>query len=231
VTEVIDHDFASVRENSRSSSGRDIYVRNRTRFSHQVVESRVGTRLADGARMIKSAVVASLLCAAPAAADPHTTSYRSQTLAADGIGLGLLVAGGFAEGEGGRDTRASNTLFTVGILGTLFVTPAIHFARGHRRRAAGSVALRWGMAGGGMLLAMMGNLGCHANQPANDDSLFGDDFLCELDYIGYGMFGGLIAASVIDAAFMTDERVERPRWTPQLGATRDGVRVGATWIW
>jgi hypothetical protein len=181
--------------------------------------------------MIKCAVLASLLCAAPAAADPHTTSYRSQTLAADGIGIGLLVAGGFAEGENGRDTTASNTLFTVGILGTLFVTPAIHFARGHRRRAGGSLLMRWGLAGAGMLIAMVGNQGCHANAPADDDSLLGEDFLCELDYIGYGMLGGLVAASVIDAAFNTDERVERRRWAPRLDATRDGVRVGATWIW
>lgn len=178
--------------------------------------------------MIKCAVLASLLCAATPVAADRTTSYRAQTLAADGIGIGLYVAGGFAEGESGRDTTASTTLFTVGLLGALVATPAIHLGRGHLRRAAGSLVLRMGMAGAGMLITMMDRRGCD-DAADDDDELLGDS-LCVIDNIGYGLVGGLIAASLIDAAFNTDER-ERRRWAPQIRTNRDGVRVGATWSW
>lgn len=183
--------------------------------------------------------ILSLLVPASALAQPAepaqeeaTTSYRHQTLAVDGIGLALLVAGGLSEGENGRDTDASNALFTVGGLTMLLGAPIIHGARGHTGRAAGSFLMRAGLASGGMVVAIAMNSRCGDGHAAEEGALFGDDFLCELDYIGYGMLGGLVVASVIDAAFMTDEAIEPgSQWAPQVAATSDGVRVGAAFAW
>lgn len=148
----------------------------------------------------------------------ETTSYWKTTAAVDAVGLGLLVAGGFAEGEGGRDTEASNTLFALGGATVMLGAPLVHAARGHGGRAVKSVLLRGGLAGVGMMLAMGANSGC-------------EGFLCGLDYVGYGMFGGLVVASIVDASMNTTERVRPPRWTPQVAASADGVRVGAAWTW
>ena len=144
-----------------------------------------------------------------------TTNYRHLTVSADALGIGLLVGGGLAEGENGRDTQLSNTLFATGYLSASLATPIIHFARGHRGRAVGSFLLRQGLAGAGMLLAMESQRGC-------------DGFLCELDYVGYGVLGGLITASMIDAALMTEEHAPRERgtWAPTISASHQGARVG-----
>lgn len=162
------------------------------------------------------------LVPAVASADPvpmprdQVTHYYGYTLTADAISLGTLIAGGFAEGENGRDTELSDTLFTAGILGMSFASPLIHAARGHWRRAGASFLLRGGLAGAGMMVAVTMRSGC-------------DGFLCGLDYIGYGMIGGFALASVIDAASMTEER--RPSgttWAPVVAASRDGAHVGVT---
>lgn len=179
-------------------------------------------------------VVMSLLVSATASAedvsDVPTTSYRGYTLAADAVGLSLLVAGGLAEADDGRDTSASEALFTGGILTTAFATPLIHLSRGHGGRFVGSFLLRSGLAGLGMVVAMEANSGCDDGQPASEGTLFDDDFLCELDYIGYGFIGGLLVASALDAAFMTDEEVA-PTWSPRVWASRDGGGAGAAWVW
>lgn len=175
-----------------------------------------------------------LLCATAAAEEPAptTTSYRAQTLAADAVGLSLLIGGSLAEEDGGRDTQLSDTLFTAGGLTMMFATPAIHLLRGHRQRAASSLVTRVGLSAGGFLVAMYANANCGDGEPPPDGALFDDDSLCELDYVGYGVFGGLVVASVVDAAFRTDEPARpHPRWSPQLSATRDGVRAAVAWAW
>lgn len=184
-------------------------------------------------------VVASLLVSATARADDgdevvdddlETVSYKTYTLTTDLVGVSLLFAGAVAEGDDGRDSNASEALFAVGSLTSMFGTPVIHLSRGHAGRAVGSLVMRAGLAGFGAMLAMSANSDCHDNAK-NDGSLLGDDFLCELDYAGYGMLGGLVVASVIDAAFLTDEKVERPTWSPQLAATHEGVRAGLAFQW
>jgi hypothetical protein len=149
--------------------------------------------------------------------EPVTESYRHQTLVVDGIGLALLVAGGLSEGEGGRDTAASEALFTAGGLTMLVGAPLVHGIRGHRGRAAGSALMRAGLASAGMFVAVSINRGC-------------DGLLCELDYVGYGVLGGLALATLLDAAYLTDETVET-QWSPQLAATTDGVRAGVAFAW
>lgn len=171
-------------------------------------------------------LTAAIATAAPAAADtvisdPHetdiVTSYSSWTLAADGASVALLLGGFAAEGEGGRDTQASNALMTTGFLGAVFATPIIHAVRRHPDRALGSVALR----------TALGSLGAYAAvKTANcEDST---EWFCGLDRMGPGFLAGFVVASVIDAATMTTERRPAPSWTPAIGADAHGVRLGVS---
>jgi hypothetical protein len=164
--------------------------------------------------------------------EPEVTSYRAQTLIVDGLGIALLVAGGLSEGENGRDTRASGTLFTAGALTITLGSPVVHALNGNRSRGAGSFGMRLGLAGLGAMIAIAGRSRCDDGQPPPQGEIFDDDFLCELDYLGYGVLGGFIVASLLDAAFMTDKPVQGPpRWSPRMTASRDGVHVGAAWRW
>ncbi|MBK7078962.1 MAG: hypothetical protein IPH44_42525 [Myxococcales bacterium] len=153
--------------------------------------------------------------AEPSPAAERVTSYRKYTLTADVLSLSLMVAGGLAEGEGGRDTAASNTLMGVGSMGAVFATPIIHGIRGHFGRSLGSLALRSGLG------ALGGSLGF-----AMADCRGSDDIVCGLDLVGPGLLLGLAAATVIDAAYLTDERDGRTGWAPQLAVTHDRVQVG-----
>jgi hypothetical protein len=168
-----------------------------------------------------SILLAFTLAARTAAAQPghtdrptETTSYAGYTLAADATSLALLVGGALSEGENGRDTGASNALFTAGALGAFFGSPIIHSIRGHRDRAMGSFGIRGVFASAGMYVGLIMAAGC-------------EGLLCELDGIGPGVFGGLVVASLIDAAFLTTEIRERPpTWTPQVSASSEGARIG-----
>ncbi len=171
------------------------------------------------------------LATPPAPAEP-TTSYRSTTLTADAIGLALVLAGSVAEGPDGQDGGPSDVLFATGGLTMVLATPIIHGTRGHVGRAFGSFFLRWGMAAAGAMLAVKANEGCSDGMPPPQGQLFDDDFLCETEYLGVGVFAGLVAASAIDAAFMTTERTERREtWAPHLAVDRNGARVGAAFTW
>lgn len=152
--------------------------------------------------------------APPASPAPTATSYRRYTLTADVVSLSLMVAGGLAEGEDGRDTALSSNLMGAGVLGGLFATPIIHGVRGHADRAVGSFFLRAGLgvAGAGLGFALAD---CR-----------GDDALCELDLVGPGFLVGFVAASLIDAAAMTTERRGPATWAPQLAVSRDRVQLG-----
>lgn len=148
-----------------------------------------------------------------------TTDYHWQTWVADGVSLGLILGGGTAEGPGGEDTTASDVLFDVGFSAAFFGSPLIHLVHGNLRQAGESVALRLGMTSLGMLVAMVANDGC-------DAGLF-----CELEYVGYGALGGIVAASLLDAALITHEPAASRTWTPQLAAGHGGLRVGAAFSW
>jgi hypothetical protein len=149
--------------------------------------------------------------------EPVTTSYRGYTLAADATSLALLLAGAHLERPGGGDTRESDALFTVGGLGAFFASPIIHLARGHGGRAMSSFLIRGVLASAGMYTGIIMMSGC-------------EGLLCELDGIGPGMFGGLVVASLIDAAFFTTEvrevREDARTWTPQVSASSEGARIG-----
>lgn len=170
-------------------------------------------------------------CLAPslAIAEPtqtaSTTSYRHQTLLVDGISLGFMLGGSYLnDGPGDR----GDTLIGIGLLGSVLGTPFVHGLRGHSDRFMGSLGIRLGLMTAGTVAAVMAAGDC--DDPNNDHGTIIDpDFLCEMEYIGYGIMGAAVAATVIDAALFTDEVSETPRWTPHLAPTRDGVRAGVTW--
>ncbi|HET9987190.1 MAG TPA: hypothetical protein VFQ65_01690, partial [Kofleriaceae bacterium] len=104
---------------------------------------------------------------APAFADPPsltpltepgtvtvTSSYRSQTLTADGLSLAAALLGAGLEGPNGRDTTASNALFPIALLGGAFATPIIHGLHGHGVRAIGSYLLRNAAMGAGAVIGV-----------------------------------------------------------------------------
>jgi hypothetical protein len=145
----------------------------------------------------------------------EVTSYRTWTLTSDAASLGLMLGSFASEGPDGRDTSMSSTLLSVGLAGAFLGTPIIHAARGHWARAGGSLLMRWGLAGVGMMIGM-----------STQNCASGDAF-CHLDGIGPGILGGLVVASLIDAVALTEERrAPAPSWTPQVAAGRSAVSLG-----
>src|SRR3954470_17526274 len=146
------------------------------------------------------------------------TSYRVYTLTADGLSIGALLLGAASESATGRDSDATGGLYTVGLLGGAFVTPIIHGMRGHGGRALGSYLLRSGLMGIGGMIGV-----------ASAGRCADTEWFCGLDRMVPGMAGGLVAASVLDAVFLTDETVERPsgpQWTPIVAPRAGGATVG-----
>jgi hypothetical protein len=154
----------------------------------------------------------------------ETTSYASYTLAVDALGIGAIIAGGIAEGPGGRDTDASKVLFGVGFFSAMLASPLVHGVHGHWKRAAASVGIRYGLASVGMVagIAMSSCDGSH-------------ELFCGLSGAGIGMISGLAAASLIDAVFLAGDerparvaRTNRPNrlWAPTVAANQQGVHLG-----
>jgi len=172
---------------------------------------------------VTALVATTLVAVAPAAAQPlppdtpteTTSSYASWTLGADGVSIALLLAGAAAEGDGGRDTDASNTLFMTGFFGSVFATPIIHGIRRHPDRALGSFALRAGLGSLGAYLGVA-TASCDHNT----------DTFCDLERIGPGFLVGIVIAGVIDAATMTTERHPAPTWAPVVSGDSHGVQLG-----
>jgi hypothetical protein len=187
-----------------------------------------------GAAMIRPSllVIALLLAGAPALADPGilppsatpptpepeevTTSYRGYALGADVVTTALILGGFASEGPGGRDGRHTDFLFSSAILSGVLAVPILHGAEGHADRAVGGFLLRGGMMSLGAFVALAARSGCQG-------------LLCEMDYLGYGVFGGLAAGMVLDELLLV-----RPTttWkpgrvvTPQVAAGHDGGMVG-----
>jgi hypothetical protein len=175
--------------------------------------------------LIRLLLVSTLLVPATAFADDElTVSYRRMTITADAIGLGLLAAGGIAGSHDDHSpTDARQALWAMGSA-TMLGTPIIHIARGHTERGVGALLMRGGLAGIGALVGYTANRGCA------DGVKNGDEF-CELDYVGYGVLGGLVVAAAFDAAFLTDEKVERETWAPQAWVNPNGAGAGVSVIW
>jgi hypothetical protein len=152
----------------------------------------------------------------PAAPAEDHTSYRAYTLTADGLSVGALLLGFASEGLGGHDSDSTGGLYVLGLLGGSFATPIIHGIRGHGGRAIGSYLMRSGLMGLG---AMVGIASAGRCSPA--------EWFCGLDRALPGMAGGLVVASVVDAALLTDEDVEPSSgWTPVIAPRAGGATFG-----
>lgn len=153
-------------------------------------------------------------------------SYTTQIAAADALALVLLLAGGRAEGQDGEDTETSELFTTAGIVGAFAISPLVHLAHGHGRRAGASFALRATLSFGGMLASI------HANR-GSCEALF-----CEFEDMGEWFVGGLVVASIADLLLFshgdllaTRRLRPAPTWTPTLGATPGGAQVGVVGSW
>jgi hypothetical protein len=149
-----------------------------------------------------------------------TTSYRSITMTADALSIAACLGGFASEDKNGMDSNLTGSLYVTCILGAGFATPIIHGIRGHGMRAIGSYLIRSGSATVGMVVGI-----------ATADCAR-DDWFCGFDRIIPGMVGGLVVASVIDAAFLTDETEVRPvggvAWTPVVAPARGGGTIGVS---
>ena len=150
------------------------------------------------------------------APEPETPSYRAYTMTADAISIAALVGSFASEGANGGDSAATGPLMFLGVLGGAWAAPIIHGIRGHGGRAVASWLLREGAMGAGMIIGV-------ASATCTPDQWF-----CGLDRLGPGLLGGLIVASVIDAAFLTDETHEAATasWTPVLAPRQGGGTIG-----
>lgn len=154
----------------------------------------------------------------PAAPVEEHTSYRAYTLAADGLSVGALLLGFASESASGHDSDSTGPLYMVGLLGGSFATPIIHGMRGHGGRAVGSYLIRSGLMGIGGMIGMASAGRCGPSE-----------WFCGLDRVLPGMAGGLVVASVVDAALLTDETVERPsgpQWAPVIAPRAGGATFG-----
>jgi hypothetical protein len=116
-------------------------------------------------------------------------SYSLQIVASDAIGYGLFALGVAFESDAGRDTVASETLFTIGGGTVLLGGPAIHLAHGEVGRAALSFGLRVALPIVGAAIGVR-SASC------------GDANLCGLDEALAGLAIGSVIASVVDATLI-----------------------------
>lgn len=157
--------------------------------------------------------VASVLPTAPVEVAPETVSesYASGVLAADGLAALALVGGVVVQSE-----RAVGLSLATYLLGA----PIVHFAHGELWRGVGSGALRIGSP---MVLGLTGfMLGGGGSKHGNlvPSAVLG----------GLGLVGGVLAASVLDAALLANHEVKREvdvvRIVPQVNVTAAGAEAG-----
>ena len=153
-------------------------------------------------------------------ANTVTTSYRAITLSVDAASI-AAVFGGYALLDKRNEVPSNNVagaLMVVGVLTGAYAVPIIHGVRGHGMRALASWLIRDGAMGVGGMVGL-------ATAQCSPQEWF-----CGLDRIAPGMAGGLVIASVIDAALLTDEKEQRPAagttWSPLLAPARGGGTVG-----
>jgi hypothetical protein len=136
--------------------------------------------------------------------------YRFQTALADGAAVGLFMLGASSNSSGLADAG----------LGTyLLGAPIIHLSHNRPGRAAGSLALRLGLP----IIGVMVGIKSHHSCPNNDICDEGPGAEAVV-----GLLGGVVAASVIDTAFLAkgDDAPARPSWSPSVTANQHGFGLG-----
>jgi hypothetical protein len=145
--------------------------------------------------------------------EPSTVEhhYGSETLTADAISAGVMVAGLFLPSTKG-------VVGSLGLGGYVLAAPAIHIAHGNPGRALGSLGLRLGMPVG------LGADGVYVGvalvgKECNGIQCFGG-FVVGAILGGLGFLSGMVGASVLDGAVLARERVPRsPVRTPALNVS------------
>jgi hypothetical protein len=167
---------------------------------------------------------------APPAPDAQTLktvehTYGGETLTADGLSIGLIIASAVLPSTNG-------TITNIGLGGYLLAAPAVHLAHGNPGRALGSLGLRVALPVGlgvggfytGYLLAG-GGKGCNGFQ------CYGTVVVGAL--LGLtGVVVGMAGAMAVDAGVLARERVLAPSpartlsVAPYFEPTRQGANVG-----
>jgi hypothetical protein len=149
----------------------------------------------------------------PVAAPTTEPSYRSATLAADAIGVGLLAAGTYGYMQRGGNDGPSSALFLAGGLTATFGAPLVHALHGHTARAGASYLFRSMFVSAGVIAGMEAGCG-RGSRPS-----------CELDpaKMSLGMIGGFVVAGALDALVLHGAR---SAWTPTVLPDDGGATVG-----
>jgi hypothetical protein len=153
--------------------------------------------------------------AAPVAPAPGVASYRGQTLLADGIAAGLLIAALSSDDYEQGESLAKLSLGTYAL-----GAPIIHLTKGRSGHALGSVAMRIGFPILGGLLGDSMSKDCYDYYCGSND-----------DEIVLGIFAGAITASALDAIYLAKgdaPKQPEPAWTPTARATQGGFALGAS---
>ncbi|HEY2028710.1 MAG TPA: hypothetical protein VGH20_05830 [Myxococcales bacterium] len=118
--------------------------------------------------------------------------YGWQNILADGVGIGVLIAGARSD---------SNLMLGVALANYLVTSPTIHFAHGDARQGLGSIALRLGIP---LILGIVGQSSCGKG---------GD---CLSGVLGIGL--GAPIAMVIDDVVLSfhTEPAPQPRILPTV---------------
>ncbi len=150
---------------------------------------------------------------------PLSVSYAWQTVAADGVGVSLLLVG---------VASSSNGAMIVGTGTFLLGTPLVHLAHGNPGRAVGSLALRGALP---TLAFAAGYTAFHRSDQGTHElfpSGFGEGVLLGI--------GGIVACVAIDALLLAEETpaaparpqapISRLSVSPQLAYIRGGAVAG-----
>ena len=146
-----------------------------------------------------------LMPPAPPPSAPHVESYRGVIIAVDAAAVGLVVVG---------IATAQPIGPALGLSMYLIGAPVAHLSMKRRGRALASLSLR---VAGPMLGVLVGDtLPRSCTDCAPPPEIF------------YGMFGGVVVASALDALLLAKGDPEPPSasWRPVAAPTQDGFALG-----
>jgi hypothetical protein len=131
----------------------------------------------------------------------------------DGVALGMIAVGAATDFDIG---------IILGVPTYVVRAPIMHMSRQRYGRAAASLAMRVGLPLVGVVVGDRVDASC-GSPPCMGD---------ELRNVYVGLLGGVVLASVLDAAFLASgdapERQSQSGWTPTARPTQGGLALGVT---
>jgi hypothetical protein len=157
------------------------------------------------------------LAAAGAAPNATTSSYGWQILVVDVASGGMLTLGAEAGSSGAA---------LLGVGGYLVGAPLVHASHGNGARALASATLR---LGGPFALGLAGFAVGQAI--CSEESKNHPDVTCPQVASFFGVLGGMVVASLVDAIFIAREPAKRPtsqmvHVAPSVALARSGAHFG-----